>query len=466
MRKNPIIDADSYKATHYLFYEPSVTNVYSYAESRGGRYPGTLFFGLQPFINDLAENRITRGDVDEAEDFCQAHGVPFNREGWDRIVSRHNGYLPLHIKAVPEGTFVPTRNVLCTVENTDPELPWLTSYVETALLRQLWYATTVATRIFNMKKRIKAHFEATSDSLDALPFALLDFSSRGCSSYGANEIGGAAYLAHFLGSDSMPAVRYANEHYDCAMSGFSVPATEHSVMCSWGADREEESFRHFIEQAGGPGKIVSVVADTWNVFEAADKFARMAATIQKSGTTLVFRPDSGEAEVVIPEVLRRLASGFGTTVNSKGLHVLNGAKVLWGDGINEESHMRPFHVAWDQGFAADSIMTGSGGGLMQADIDRDTCKFAFKASAISKDGGDTWTGIAKDPITDPGKRSKMGRLSLHQSVVSDGSQPLFTTQREGSWADTPDLLRTVYVDGDVTRTQSLDEIRQRIDAQL
>lgn len=466
MRYNPILDSDSYKPSHFLFYEPDVTNVYSYAESRGGRYPGTLFFGLQPFINKLNQNPVTFADLGEAESFCALHGIPFNREGWERIITVHGGYLPLRIKAVPEGTFVPTRNVLCTVENTDPSLPWLTSYIETALLRQIWYANTVATRIFNMKKRIKAHFEATSDSLDDLPFALLDFSSRGCSSYEANEIGGAAYLAHFLGSDSMPAVRYVNENYFSTMSGFSVPATEHSVMCSWGRDREYESFKRIIEKGGGPGKIVSVVADTWDVFAAAQAFADMAEWIKSTGTTLVFRPDSGEAEVVIPHVLRILAGGFGTTVNSKGLHVLNGVKVLWGDGINEGSHMRPFHVAWDAGFAADSIMTGSGGGLMQADIDRDTAKYAFKASAISKDGGDTWTGIAKDPITDPGKRSKMGRLSLHREVSVENGQALYVTKREGSWADTPDLLRTVYENGSVYGLESIDVIRRRIDAQL
>lgn len=453
-----ILDTDSYKLSHFLGYPPEVKRVYSYAEARGGRYPSVNFFGLQPYLQMLATTPITAEDIDEAEEFAKAHGEPFNREGWEIILNEHGGFLPLEIKAVPEGTLVPTRNVLCTVVNTDERLPWLTSYVETPLLRQTWYPTTVATRIFNMKKRIKEHFEKTSDE-QFIGFALLDFSARGCSSYGANELGGAAYLAHFLGSDSVGAVRFVNNHYFSDMSGFSVPATEHSIMCSWGLDREGESFIWMIDKMGGKGKIVSVVSDTWNIFDAAKKWAALALYVKNSGTTLVVRPDSGDAEVVLPQVLNTLAAGFGYTTNSKGLKVLDGVKVLWGDGIDEESHMRPFHVAWDAGFAPDNIITGSGGGLMQADIDRDTSKFAFKASAIFQNGG--WRGIAKNPITDPGKASKKGLLALIKN-----EQGLFETVNPQWRPGAEDHLRVVYRDGKLYNEDTIDTIRQRIDAQL
>lgn len=461
---NIIFDSDSYKFSHFLGYPPDVTNVYSYAESRGGRYSHNLFFGLQPYLNKLIDNPVSNYDIDDAVEFAQAHGVPFNEDGWRHIAYHHNGYLPLLVKAVPEGTLVPTKNVLVTVENLDPKVPWLTSYVETALLRQVWYSTTVATRIFNMKRRIKREFELTADNFDNLPFALLDFSSRGCASYEANQIGGAAYLAHFLGSDSVPAVQYVNQHYQSQMSGFSVPATEHSIMCAWGKDREEEAFKYMIDRMGGPGKIVSVVCDTYNVYAAAEKWARMAEYVKNSGTTLVFRPDSGDPEVVLPYVISKLAEGFGATINSRGYSVINGAKVLWGDGINEKTHLDPFVIARDMRFSADNIITGSGGGLMQADIDRDTCKFAFKASAISRDEGQTWEGISKDPATDPTKRSKEGRLYL----IGNGSQatPYRTMIAEPGAIPAYDMLRTVYYNGDLMNYQDIDGIRKRIDAQL
>lgn len=460
---NPILDTDSYKLPMFGMLPDGIKHTYSYAESRGGRYPSSVFFGLQPFLKRMAENPVTTEHVLEAEAFAAAHGEPFNLAGWLDIVDRYGGVLPLEIHAVAEGTVVPTRNVLATVVNVDPAHAWLTTYVETALLRQVWYGTTVATRIFNMKKRIKEVFEKTADNLDNLPFALLDFSSRGCSSLGANELGGAAYLAHFLGSDSVPAVRYTNHYYGSEMSGFSVPATEHSIMCSWGEEREEQAIRTLIERFGGPGKIVSIVGDTWDIF----RFARYAVAnkelIHNSGTTLVVRPDSGEAEHVLPRVLKTLGEGLGARKNGKGLHVLNGAKVLWGDGINEETHMRPFHVAWDNGFSADNISTGSGGGLMQADIDRDTAKFAFKASAVFEEGYG-WQGIAKNPVTDPGKMSKRGRLNL---IKRDGLFETITRSEFERFASTPqDYLRPVYVNGDLLNVDTIDGIRARIDSQL
>lgn len=461
MTPNLILDTDSYKLPMFDMLPKDVTNVFSYAESRGGRYPATVFFGLQPFLHRLVENPITLAHVNEAEEFAARHGEPFNRRGWMRVMAKHGGLLPLEIKAVPEGTLVPTGNVLCTVENTDPALPWLTTYMETALLRAVWYATTVATRIFGMKRGLREEFEYSADDLSDLPFALLDFSSRGCTSLGANEIGGAAYLAHFLGSDSVPAVRFTNAYYDSPMSGFSVPATEHSIMCAWGEDRESEAFEHLIRTFGGPGKIISIVSDTYNIFRAAHRLARFKELIQTSGTTLVVRPDSGDMTKVLQGVIPTLANAFGTTKNRLHFDVLNGVKVLWGDGIDEDSYRLPFQVAAKMNVSAQSIMVGSGGGLMQKDIDRDTCKFAFKASAVKDASG--WRGISKRPITDPGKRSKEGRLAL----TRDSSGLGFSTVQEGVCdASFPNLLRPVYRNGALLNRQSIDGIRARIDAQL
>jgi len=153
--RNFILDTDSYKLSHFLGYPSDATHVYSYAESRGGKYDATVFFGLQKFCKELAEVHVTGVDINEAHTFAKLHGVPFNLEGWTRIVNVHGGRIPVRIKAVAEGTLVPTRNVLVTVENTDPTMPWLTSYVETALLRAVRYPVTVATRIPNLKQKIK-----------------------------------------------------------------------------------------------------------------------------------------------------------------------------------------------------------------------------------------------------------------------------------------------------------------------
>ena len=123
----------------------------AYLGSRAGENPTTLFFSLQMLLQQSFVTPISQGDVDEAEDFWLTHGLPFNRQGWERIVQLHGGHLPLRIRAVPEGSHVQTGNVLMTVESTDPQLAWLVTWVETKLLH-VWYPTTVATRSWQLRK--------------------------------------------------------------------------------------------------------------------------------------------------------------------------------------------------------------------------------------------------------------------------------------------------------------------------
>ena len=156
--KSIILNTDSYKVSMFKQYPAGTTGVYSYIESRGGRYDSTVFFGLQAFIKEYLLEPITQADIDIADEILTAHGEPFNREGWEYILRVHNGYLPVVIRAVPEGTVVPVKNVLATIENTDPECFWLITYLETALLRAVWYPTTVATQSKTIKKIIQPNY--------------------------------------------------------------------------------------------------------------------------------------------------------------------------------------------------------------------------------------------------------------------------------------------------------------------
>ena len=133
-----LLNSDSYKYSQYNQYPQGTEYVYSYIESRGGQWNQTVFFGLQMFLKEYLTTPITQEEIDIAEQIITAHGEPFYREGWEYILKQHNGYLPLRIKAVPEGTVVPVKNVRVTVENTDRNCWWLTSFVETALLRAVW----------------------------------------------------------------------------------------------------------------------------------------------------------------------------------------------------------------------------------------------------------------------------------------------------------------------------------------
>lgn len=451
MRENNLLlNTDSYKSSHFLGYPDNLTGVFSYGESRGGEYDYTLVLGMAAYLEDNLRDPITMRDVVEANHFFHEHGEPFNFEGWKYIVNHHKGFLPLVIKAVAEGSIVPVKNCLFTVENTDPKCAWLVNYIETSLLRAIWYPTTVATQTYVMKHGIKRYLEKTSDSLDSLPFALLDFSARGCTSLEANKIAGMAYLTQFMGSDSVAAVDYVNKLYNVKMSGYSVPATEHSVMCSYGEENELASFERLLRQLSSQGhKTISVVSDTWDIYRACEYWVKLAPLVRELGLTLVVRPDSGDPLVVLPRMYQILGDGFGYTTNSKGYKVMNTVKILWGDGIDATSYEGILQCVAGLGFSTETIILGSGGGLAQK-VNRDTCKFAMKASAVCIDG--FWHGIAKNPITDPGKASKKGKLDL---IMLNGKYKTIVGHHRLS------VLKEVYRNGRITCSDSWETIKNR-----
>ena len=388
MFNNILLNTDSYKASHYLQYPANTSVVSSYIEARGGSFDNAVFFGLQAFIKQYLTKPITLDDVDEAEQVLTAHGVPFYREGWESIINNHGGYLPIEIQAVAEGSVLPTGNALVQIKNTDPDAYWLTSYLETALLRAVWYPTTVATLSWYTKQIIKRYLDETSDEPDAqLPFKLHDFGARGASSQESAGLGGMAHLVNFQGTDTVAALIAAKRYYRAEMAGFSIPATEHSTMTAWGKDNEADAYANMVKQFGRDGAIFAVVSDSYDIYNAVSNIwgKQLREQVEQSGATLVVRPDSGKPEVVVLEVLERLYAEFGGTVNRKGYKVLSDCvRVIQGDGVNLESIEVILASIKQAGFSADNIAFGMGGGLLQK-VDRDTLGFAMKASAVKVD---------------------------------------------------------------------------------
>lgn len=150
--------------------------------------------------------------------------VPFNESGWRYILEKHDGRLPIKIRAIKEGTVIPVKNILFSVENTDPECYWLVGYLET-LFVQVWYPCTVATFSHEMKKTIRSSLLETSETTEGLTFQLHDFGFRGVSSVESAGIGGVAHLVNFRGTDTIQSLVVARKYYDCQIAGFSVPAS-------------------------------------------------------------------------------------------------------------------------------------------------------------------------------------------------------------------------------------------------
>lgn len=460
MRKNILLNTDSYKVGMWSMYPPETQNVFSYIESRGGKHRDLVFFGLQAFIKEYLLQPITMSDVEEAVGIWEAHGLNVNADNLRKIVTKHNGFLPLRISAVEEGTVVPTGNVMVTVEATDEEFYWLPTWIETSLLRAIWYPTTVASNSREIKKVIAKYMRMTGADMNGLPFKLHDFGARGTQSNESAEIGGAAHLINFMGTDTIAGVRAAMHYYGADVWGFSIPATEHSISTAWGrGEGEVEYVRNNIRATEG-FPIFANVADTYDVFQFVDMLGTTLkdeiVALGETGRTMVVRPDSGNPVDVPIQVIERLMDHFGCVKNRMGYKVLPPyIRVIQGDGIDADTVEEILDKLYVRGISADNIAFGMGGKLLGSP-QRDDQKFAMKASAIKIAG--EWVGIVKDPITDPGKKSKKGRLTLvrNRGLGSNGVQTVeeqFVNGREV-------LLKPIYIDGKMANTVKFDKVRQ------
>lgn len=443
-----ILNTDSYKYSQYNQYPAQTEGVYSYIESRGGEDSETLFVGLQMFLKEYLCNPIRMEDIDFAEEIVTAHGEPFYRGGWEYIVKKHGGYLPVRIKAVPEGSVIPAKNVLVTIENTDPNCYWLTSFLETSLLRAVWYPVTVATNSYKIKKLILSYLIRNGDP-NGIDFKLHDFGARGVSSMESAGIGGLSHLVNFKGTDTVTALLYAREYYHEKTAAFSIPAMEHSTVTSWGRDNEVHSYRNMLNQYAKKDAILACVSDSYDIYKACHLWGtELKEQVIESGATVVIRPDSGNPVDVVLKCIEILESYYGTTLNSKGFKVLNHVRLIQGDGVNYETIDRILHVLENNGYSADNIAFGMGGALLQH-VNRDNYKFAMKCSSINIGG--TWKDVFKDPITDPGKTSKKGRLQLIHTEEG------YSTVPERPWNN--DILETVYENGKLLKDYTLEEVR-------
>jgi nicotinamide phosphoribosyltransferase len=453
--KNFILNTDSYKTSHYLQYPKNTQYISSYVESRGGEFKECLFFGLQMFIKEYLTQPITQENIDEAVEIYQAHGVPFNKEGWQYILDKHQGFLPIKIESIAEGSIVPTKNVLVQVVNTDPNCAWLTCFVETALLRAIWYPTTVATVSYHCKKIIEKYLFETAGHNQGIEFKLHDFGARGVSSLESAAIGGLAHLVNFQGTDTVAALMHGRKYYAESMAGFSIPASEHSTMTSWGKHREADAYENMLNQYGGEGKTLAVVSDSYDIWHAIEKIwgGQLKDKVIQHGGTLVVRPDSGDPVQVVSEVIEKLMSQFGYTYNKVGFKVLpDYIRVIQGDGVSLATIEKILIEMKMRKLSAENIAFGMGAELLQK-VNRDTLKFAMKASAAQIE--DQWIDVYKDPITDKGKKSKAGRLAL---VNQKGE---YKTVKKSSTKAQNNLLETVFLNGKLLKEITFKKIRQQ-----
>lgn len=473
MNKNLLLSTDVYKMGHMDQYPEGTSEVYSYLTARSGaKIPKTVFFGLQYYLTEYLQRPITTDDVDQ---FMGYKRSILGTEGDSRAKLMELvklGYIPLEIRAVPEGTVMPTGNVLMTVRNTHPDFAWVVGFFESLLLK-VWNTTTVASYSYMLKQMMAGYAHLYCDDLNHLPFQIHDFGYRGVSSEETAALSGAAHLINFLGTDTILGLVLLRRYYaagvDGSPIGLSVPATEHSVMCAYKRENEFQAFDRMINELY-PSGFVSIVSDTYNLWTVLTDFApRLKDKILAREGRVVFRPDSGDpvkivtgdpdAEAGSPEskgVIQLLDEVFGSTLNGKGLRVLNPkVGLIYGDGMTKDRMQDMVTKAVAKGYAPSNLVFGVGGLLLQQHS-RDTQGFAIKATHCTVNGEQR--SIMKDPVTDTGKKSLCGYLALRKDEQGE-----FLTQEVNTLveANNNSLLQLVFQDGKLTKFQTLSEIRER-----
>ncbi len=454
MQDNILLQTDSYKQTHWRMYPPGTTEIESYLEARqGGRYGHVVFFGLQYLLKRyLTGIRVTEERMQQAQTFCQAHFGQdvWPQAGWQHILEHHNGQLPVEICAVREGQRVPSGHVLLTIRNTDPACYWLTNHLETMLV-QIWYPMTIAS-LDRVQYDLLQEAAERSGNPAGVPFQLHDFGYRGSTSEESAALGAAAHLVHFRGTDTLAGCRLLQEYYGATMPGFSVPAAEHSTITAWGPQGEQEAFDHILQAY--PTGIVSVVSDSWDILHACrDLWGKaLRNQVQVREGTVVVRPDSGDPIPTVLECLKLLGEAFGAPQNTKGYRLLpDYIRLIQGDGITRQSLPAIVEALLDAGWSTDNIVFGSGGGLLQ-ECTRDTLRVAMKCShaVINGEGREVY----KQPVTDPDKHSRGGRLAL----IRDASGDFHTVQTDQLQAADHNLLEPVFRDGMLLRDMTWEEV--------
>ena len=489
---NPFLATDGYKTGHHKMYPENTALVYSNFTPRSNRYAPSISrvvsFGQQfamRYIVELFDNNFfNKPKEDVIREIQKEYSIYLGAEyNTSHIEALHDlGFLPIHVKALKEGTLVPMKVPVLTIYNTIPEFYWITNFLETLISNLLWKPITSATIAHKYKETLlKWMFKTDEGSEGFVNFQGHDFSMRGLDSVDAAISSGLGHATSFTGSDSLPVIYGARKYYD--EEGFvvgSVNATEHSVMCAGEKESEIETFRYLMNQF--PFGVLSIVSDTWDLWKVLTEYLpELKNEILARDGKIVIRPDSGDpVEIICGTILPHdpdypakknsakekglvelLWDVFGGTINGQGYKVLDphiGA--IYGDSITIDRAEEICSRLEGEGFASTNIVLGIGSFTYQFNT-RDTFGFAMKATYVVV--GDEPRDIFKDPITDDGgKKSAKGLLTVKKNRES-GEYELFD---QVSWAEEMEgELKTIFCDNVFVNLHTLKEIRQELDNQ-
>lgn len=415
---------------------------------------------------------------EDLTDFIMYYKMAMHKEPSELILQKlqalvNLGYLPVKIKALPEGTYIGLKQILMSITNTIDDFYWLPGYIEVILLK-MWSTITTATRMLQYKKLAHGFWNQSTDDtkFNDYIYSIVDFGTRGNSSEESAKLHAMAFMTCFSGSDCFPVVEPSIKYYNVLPGDINFiktsVATEHSVMCAYGRSNEFDAFERMFELY--PNEPVCIVADTYNLWNVFTNYVvKLKQTIMSRQYFTAFRPDSGNPTLIVlgdknatkesPEFigcLQLLDNVFGHTLNTKGFKVLNSVKIIYGDGITLQCYEEILKGCVNLEFSVENILFGVGS-IMYKNT-RDTLGFAFKAVSVTVNGEERH--ICKDPITDQSKKSKKGYIKLVKH--DDGSFKTIDKLMEIDESET--WLPTVFENGTLMVDQSLYQIQKRINS--
>jgi len=480
---NPLLYTDGYKVDHRRQYPNQTTLVYSNWTPRKSRIEGidnVVFFGLQYFIKKYIVEDFQNNFFNQPkETICKKYSRRINNYlgensvGIKHVEDLHDlGYIPMVIKALPEGVSVPIRVPMFTMYNSLPEFFWLTNYFETLLSTTVWLPCNSATIAKQYRIILDKYAEETASALEFVDWQGHDFSMRGMAGLEAAIISSAGHLLSFTGTDTIPAIDFLETYYnadsDKELIGGSVAATEHSVMCMGTNTGEQETFKRLITDVYPKG-IVSIVSDTWDLWKVLTEYLpSLKEEVLARDGKVVIRPDSGDPVGIIcgdpngktleeqKGVIELLWDTFGGQTNTKGYKELNDhIGAIYGDSITLDRATQICERLKQKGFSSTNVVLGIGSYTYQYNT-RDTFGFAMKATYGEVDG--EGREIYKDPITDDGtKKSAKGLLKIE---LENGEYKLYD---QVNWEEEKQgELKEVFRDGRILIEEKLTDIRRRV----
>lgn len=459
MKFHPTTATDAYKLVHWKQRPKGLTELMSYGESRvGGQHDFIIFYGLQYIIKEYFMTIVDDAEIEHGYKRSLnifGNSEYYSKEIWEKV--RDLGYYPLQIKAVKEGTRVPTGNVCYTIEATEDWFAPSVSHFENWLMWN-WYPTAVATRMYNIQKGINIPFKESCDS-PFMDYVVNDFGLRGAAGLEAACLGGSAAMIFSKGSDNVPAMDFIEDYYNEDNAGQSVWATEHSVATVFGPEQGEYDYLETQLDEAGEDAIISIVIDSYD----ADNFIKVVVKhfkdriIARKGRT-VFRPDSGVPLENVCKYSEMLGNIFGYHLNDKGYKIINhNVGLIQGDGMNENSIIDIYNEYIKTDWAAENFIVGSGGGLLVEGLSRDTDRWAVKCCYAKINGKSI--DVRKSPKGDMTKASKAGKLKLHATgnsfITIESSKEQFG--ENNGYADS---LELVFRNGKIYRDMKFSEIRE------